>query len=335
MSRYQHWNQRQRRRVQRFFSNTRRTVAFFTVFVVAVIGIGVGLAEGASTVNTVLGDGTVNNESCANGTGLTLSNIGKSSFTATCAARSTTTTTTTVPPTTTTVAPTTSTTSSTSTTTTTTQPSSSSAAFVQADDTGTFNGNTTSISSGTYNQVLAHNTGIGHAVVLEIQTLTDPGTQTDTVKSVTSGMGTFQFVNSYNDGADTEIWVCLDTTGAADTLTVNTTNNAWDAFAIEFNAPATGFLNGGGAVTNPNYLANQSWTVSPGAAGNIVVMAMDTLDAYVTGPGAPWTYYNAGYWDFPNGTSAAWQVAPSSAPLTATWETVGGLSSSQAVVLEY
>jgi hypothetical protein len=214
-------------------------------------------------------------------------------------------------------------------------PPSSLAAFVQADDTGTFNGNTTSIGSGRSNQVLAQNTGIGHSVVLEIQTLTDPGTQTDTVTSVSSGMGTFQFVNSYNDGADTEIWVCLDTTGAADTVTVTTPTNAWDAFAVEFNAPATGFINGGGAVTDPNYLAKQSWTLSPGAAGNIVVLAVDTLDAFVTGPAAPWTYYNAGYWDFPNGTSAAWQVAPSSSPLTATWRTDGGLSSSQGVVLEY
>jgi hypothetical protein len=322
-------------RYQGFFSSTRRTAAFFAVFVVAITGIGVGLAEGATTVvNTVLGDGTVHNESCANGTALTLTNIGKSSFTATCAL--TTTTTTTVPPTTTTtVPPTTTTTTLPTTTTTTTQPSSSSPAFVQADDTGTFNGNTTSIGSGQYNQVLAHNTGIGHSVVLVIQTLTDPGTQTDTVTSVTSGMGTFQFVNSYNDGVDTEIWVCLQTTGAADTLTVNTPTDAWDAFAVEFNAPATGFVNGGGQVVNPSYLTNQSWTVSPGAAGNIAVIAVDTLDAYVTGPAAPWTYYNSGYWDFSNGTSAAWQVAPSSSPLTATWETDGGLSSSQGVVLQY
>jgi hypothetical protein len=212
---------------------------------------------------------------------------------------------------------------------------SSSVAFVQAGDTGTFNGNTTSIGSGQYNQVLPHNTGIGHSVVLEIQTLTDPGTQTNTVTSISSGMGTFQFVNSYNDGADTEIWVCLHTTGAADTLTVNTPTNAWNAFAVEFNAPAIGFKNGGGQVVNPPYLGNQSWTVSPGAAGNIAVMAMDTLDAYITGPAAPWTYYNSGYWDFPNGTSAAWRVAPSSSPLTATWVTDGGESSSQGVVLEY
>jgi hypothetical protein len=238
--------------------------------------------------------------------------------------------------------PTTTTTTSTSTTTTTTTtgvpvnpPPSSSVAFVQAGDTGTFNGNTTSIGSGQSNRVLSNDTGIGHSVVLMIQTLTNPGTQTNTVTSVTSGMGTFQFVNSYNDGADFEIWVCLDTTGAADTVTVNTPTNAWDALAIEFNTPATGFINGGGQVTNPSYLGDQSWTVSPGAPGNLVVIGADTLDAYVSAPAAPWTYYNSGYWSFFNGTSAAWQVAPSSSPLTATWETDGGLSNIQGVVLEY
>ncbi|MGO9932943.1 MAG: fibronectin type III domain-containing protein [Steroidobacteraceae bacterium] len=208
-------------------------------------------------------------------------------------------------------------------------------AFVQADDTGTINGNTTSISSGESNQVLAHDTGIGHTVVLMIQTLTTPGTETDTVTSVSSKMGTFQFVNSYNDGADYEIWVCTDTTGAADTVTVTTPTNAWDAFAVEFNAPATGFVNAGGQVVNLPYLGDQSWTVSPGAAGNVAVVGVDTNDAYNTGPAAPWTYYNSGYWSFFNGTSAAWQVAPSSAPLTATWQTDGGESNSQGVVLEY
>jgi len=221
--------------------------------------------------------------------------------------------------------------SATTTTTTTTT-----VAFVQADDTGTINGNTTSIGSGHSNRVLAHDTGIGHTVVLMIQTLTDPGTQTDTVTRVSSRMGTFHFVNSYNDGADTEIWVCTDTTGAADTVTVTTPTNAWDAFAVEFNAPATGYVNGGGQVfDNLPYLGDQSWTVSPGAAGNVAVVGVDTDDAYNTGPAAPWTYYNSGYWSFFNGTSAAWQVAPSSAPLTATWQTDGGESSSQGVVLEF
>ncbi|MGP8208990.1 MAG: hypothetical protein ACLQVK_23550 [Acidimicrobiales bacterium] len=243
-------------------------------------------------------------------------------------------TTTTQPPSsTTTTIPSTTTTTSTSTTTTTTP--SSSVAFVQADDTGTINGNTTSIGSGQSNQVLAHDTGIGHSVVLMIQTLTYPGTETDTVTSVSSGMGTFQFVNSYNDGADFEIWVCTDTTGAADTVTVTTPTNAWDAFAVEFNTPAIGFVNGGGQVVDLPYLGDQSWTVSPEAAGNLAVIGVDTADAYETGPAAPWTYYNSGYWSFFNGTSAAWQVAPSSSPLTATWVQDGGESSSQGVVLEY
>jgi hypothetical protein len=213
---------------------------------------------------------------------------------------------------------------------------SSSVAFVQADDTGTLNGNTTSIDSGQSNRVLAQDTGIGHSVVLMIQTLTNPGTETDTVTSVSSGMGIFHFVNSYNDGADFEIWVCPDTTGAADTVTVTTPTNAWDAFAVEFNAPATGWVNGGGQVVDDlPYLGDQSWTVSPGAAGNIAVIGVDTLGAYETAPAAPWTHYNSGYWSFSNGTSAAWQVAPSSSPLTATWVTDGGESSSQGVVLEY
>ena len=184
--------------------------------------------------------------------------------------------------------------------------------------------------------MLAHDTGIGHSVVLMIQTLTYPNvTETDTVTSVTSGMGTFHFVNSYNDGADYEIWVCTDTTGTADTVTVTTPTNAWDAFAVEFNAPATGYVNGGGQVFDSPYLGDQSWTVSPGAAGNVAVVGVDTNDAYNTGPAAPWTYYNSGYWSFFNGTSAAWQVAPSSAPLTATWQTDGGESSSQGMVLEF
>ena len=136
--------------------------------------------------------------------------------------------------------------------------------------------------------------------------------------------------------ADTEIWICTNTTGAADTLTVNTPTNAWDAFAVEFNAPAKGFVDGGGRVDkNLNYLSNQSLTVTPQAAGNVVFVTGDTLDAYVTGPPAPWTFYNSGYWDFDNGTSAAWQVVPSSSPVTATWETDGGESSIQGAVIEF
>jgi hypothetical protein len=322
MSKAKHWSAQQEARISAFLGKARRASIALMVAVLGIIGVGVGLAESASTSLPPLAGGESATQSCS-GSALNTSRVNRTEISETCVASPTTTTSSS------------STTTTSTSTTTTTSPSGSSVAFVQADDTGTFTGNTTSLSSGTSHQVLAHNTGVGHAVVLMIQTLTDPGTETDTVSSVTSAMGTFQFVNSYNDGADYEIWVCLDTTGASDAVAVTTPTNAWDAFAVEFNAPATGFVNGGGQVTNPNYLANQSWTVSPGAAGNVVVIGADTLDAYVTGPAAPWTYYNSGYWSFSNGTSAAWQVAPSSAPLTATWETDGGLSNAQGVVLEY
>jgi hypothetical protein len=291
---------------------------------IALVGFAVGLttiSEGATTKSVSLRPGQSATVTCSGGT---LQGTWSTPLVATCAAN----TTTTVPPSTTT------TTLSAPATTTTTTPSSS-VAFVQADDTGTIKGNTTGLSSGESSQVLAHDTGMGHTVVLMIQSGTYPGTETDSVTSVSSGMGNFQFVNSYNDGADFEIWVCTDTTGASDAVTVNTPTNEWNAFAVEFNAPATGFVNAGGQVTNPSYLTDQSWTVSPGEAGNIAVVGVDTLDAYVTGPAAPWTYYNSGYWSFFNGTSAAWQVAPSSSPLTASWETDGGESNAQGVVLEY
>ena len=85
-----------------------------------------------------------------------------------------TTTTTQAPATTTTSTTPNATTTTTTSTTTTTTPSSSSVAFVQDGDTGTFTGNTTSLGSGQSNQVLPYDTGIGHTVVLVLQTLTYP-----------------------------------------------------------------------------------------------------------------------------------------------------------------
>lgn len=312
------------------------------VAILGLVGLSMGLAEGASTGTPsgtfAMSAGTNLSITCPNG--LTNSPTAAKSETVNCAG-------TVVPPTTTTTVapPTTTTTTPPSTTTTTVAPATTTttaggggttvAAFVQADDTGTFTGNTTSLSSGTSHRVLASNTGIGHSVILNIQTLTNPGTQTNTIQSVTSAMGTFVKVNSFNDNADNEIWVCLDTTGTSDAITVNTTTNAWDAFAVEFNHPATGFINAGGAVSNPDFLQNQSLTVNPLKAGNVVLVAADTADAYVTAPAAPWSFFDQGYWTFVNGTSAAWQVTSSAAPVTATWETDGGLSSDQGVVLEY
>ena len=145
--------------------------------VIALAGFALGLsttAEGATTESVSLRPGQSVTVTCSGGT---LQGTWSTPLIANCAANTTTTTpsttTTTSTSTTTTTSTSTTTTTSTSTTTTTT-PSSSSVAFVQADDTGTINGNTTSIGSGQSNQVLAHDTGIGHSVVLMIQTLTVP-----------------------------------------------------------------------------------------------------------------------------------------------------------------
>ena len=296
---------------------------------IALVGFVVGLttlSEGATTRSVSLNPGQSVTVNCAGGT---LQGTWSTPLVATCAKNPPT------PTSTTTSTSTSTTTTSTTTTTTAGGNPPSSATFVQADDTGTFTGNTTSLSSGTSHQVLAHNTAVGHSVVLMIQTLTNPGTQTDTVTSVNSAMGTFQFVNSFNDGADYEIWVCLNTTGASDAVTVNTPTNAWDAFAVEFNAPATGFINGGGSVSNPSYLANQSWTVSPEAAGNIAVMVEGHARCLRDRACGALDVLQRGVLVVRQRDLGGWQVAPSSSPLTASWVTAGGESSSQAVVLEY
>jgi hypothetical protein len=330
MSKAKHSNAQQQARIKAFFGKARRVGLVEMVVLLAFVGVGVGLAESASTSLPPLTGGETATQSCS-GSSLTTSRVNKTEINETCVASPTTTTTT--GGTTTTTGSTSTTTTSTS-TTTTTAPSGSSVAFVQADDTSTIDGTTAGISTGNSSQVLAHNTGIGHAVVLMVQTL--PGnSDTDTITSISSAMGTFQFVNSYNDGADMEIWVCLDTTGASDKVAVNTPTNAWNAFAVEFNAPATGFVNGGGLNDNPPYLGNQTITVNPLAAGNVVAVAADTADAYNTYPAAPWTNYNSGYFSAINGTAAAWQVASSASPVTATWNTDGGPGNVQAVVLQY
>lgn len=67
-------------------------------------------------------------------------------------------------------------------------------ASVQVSDTGVYTGSTTAISSGVSSQILGSNTGIGHLVVLMIQSLEST---VDDVTAVSSAMGTFTRVNSY------------------------------------------------------------------------------------------------------------------------------------------
>jgi hypothetical protein len=124
-----HWNQRQKRKVVLFFSSARNTAICFMAVILALVGIGVGLAEGAATT-TQFGAGTTNPVSCPSGSRLSDRHVTMSSENVVCSGTPPTTTTTkppvtttTVPPTTTTVPPSTTTTTVPPTTTTTTQPS--------------------------------------------------------------------------------------------------------------------------------------------------------------------------------------------------------------------
>lgn len=209
--------------------------------------------------------------------------------------------------------------------------------FVQASDTGVYTGNTTGIPSGTSSQILGSNTGIGHCVILMIQSLIDTA---DSVTAVTSSMGTFTRVNSYGytggGDAEDEIWVCLSTTGASKNVTVTCpSSNAWQAAALEFDTPAASAVDGGGG-----YAANdnpETITVSPGAAGNLVAIFQDSTNNFTDNLGSPWSIFASGvYFDtVTNGTSAAWQFAPSTSSLTASWPTGGGPSVTSATVLAF
>jgi hypothetical protein len=208
-------------------------------------------------------------------------------------------------------------------------------ALVQVSDTGVYTGNTTGIGSGVTSQILANNTGIGHCVVLMIQSLS---LTPNDVTAVTSGMGTFVRVNSYayqTLAAEDEIWVCLSTTGAAKTVTVTCNSHAWQACAIEYDTPATGALDGG-----QNYQASanpETITVLPLAAGNLVVIFQDSVNNFVDPPVSPWSIFATGvYWNtVTNGTSAAWQVAPSTAALSANWPTGGLEALTTAALIEF
>lgn len=197
-------------------------------------------------------------------------------------------------------------------------------AFVQASDTGVFTGNTTGIGTGISSQILSNNTGIGHCVVLMIQSLAPTAND---VTSVVSAMGTFTRVNSYpypSPNPDDEIWVCLSTTGAAKAVTVTCNSHAWQAGAIEFDTPAVSAVDGGEnfqASANPETI-----TVAPLAPGNLVIIFQDSVNNFTDSPQPPWSLFSTGVYfnTVSNGTSMAWQFAPSTASLTISWPT-GGL----------
>jgi hypothetical protein len=208
--------------------------------------------------------------------------------------------------------------------------------FVQASDTGVYTGNTTGIGSGDTAQILGSNTGTGHSVILLLQSLSE---STDSITSVTSGMGTFTRVNSYaypNIAAEDETWVCLNTTGASDSITVTCpSSDAWQGFALEWSTPANGATDGGG-----NYQANavtESITVSPLAVGNLVIVFQDSVNNFTDTLGSPWSIFGSGVYfnTESNGTSAAWQIVTSTASVSASWSVGGGEAVTSGAVIEY
>ena len=208
--------------------------------------------------------------------------------------------------------------------------------LVQRNDTGVFTGNTTGIGSGVSAQILSNNTGLGHCVVLLLQSLS---TSVNSITAVTSAMGTFVRVNSYaypTLPAEDEIWVCLNTTGASKNVAVTCPgSNAWQGCALEFDTPANGALDGGG-----NYQANanpETITVLPLAAGNLVVVFQDSLNNFTSPSQPPWTVFASGVYfnTVTNGTSALWQFASSTASVSASFPTGAGDAVTSAVVVQY
>ncbi|MGO8860705.1 MAG: hypothetical protein ACLQRH_08040, partial [Acidimicrobiales bacterium] len=84
MSKIKHWNQRQRQRTLAFFGNARRLVICSVIAVLVVVGVGVGLSEGASTGLALTG-GQSASVTCS-GKELTTSRVSKTAVNLTCVA---------------------------------------------------------------------------------------------------------------------------------------------------------------------------------------------------------------------------------------------------------
>lgn len=183
-------------------------------------------------------------------------------------------------------------------------------AEVQKSDTGA-----SSIPSGTSKQVLPANATLGNKVVLFIY----PTSTAQTVSSVTSPIGTFTKVSGEASpaGFDLEWWVCSNVTGAADTITVNTTTGNWIAQATEF----SGGVGTAETVTgNSTTSTNATQVVTPPADNSIVLVGalVDSTD-FTGGPSSPWVNYSAGFFSLVNGVQPTYQITSSMTPVTAAW----------------
>lgn len=169
------------------------------------------------------------------------------------------------------------------------------------------------LTGGVAGAVLAGNCQIGSCVVLCFATRA--GT-INSIGTITSAMGTFTQVNSESASvADSEIWVCQKTTGAASTITTGGGGTPIRCFAIEYppvlTVASVAPTSGGGSTA--------SLTASGLTAGQAVVaMFTNGTDVATSGPSSPWTDVNSTNFGWANQCDAAYQTVTASS-VTATW----------------
>ena len=195
------------------------------------------------------------------------------------------------------------------------------------------------VASGTSHAVLPSNTGIGHGVILNILTNT-AGTTLNDVTSVSSPIGTFVKLVSVSSSVpqlgDSEIWYCASSTGAANTVTITTSDSAaWFCQAIELNVPVIGAYAGQQVVSASS--SGQTISVTPNNINDLIYSFNSSYNNVASGfPGGVWTRYTSTEsttlteWGTPYG-AIAYLFATSSATQSATW-TPGTTGNNQVVL---
>jgi hypothetical protein len=176
--------------------------------------------------------------------------------------------------------------------------------------------------SGLAGTVLNANPTLGDCVALFIITF---GANANDVASVTSPMGTFTKVSGAagtNGTTAGEWWVCQTVTGLSQEVFVTTKDGvAWTAQGTDWSGGISGFVSGGEANDN---VANPHLSVSPGAAGNVVLVGLASTAAPTAGPTNPWSDYDSGEFAWVNDADVAWQVTTTTAAVNAVWTVPAG-----------
>jgi hypothetical protein len=171
------------------------------------------------------------------------------------------------------------------------------------------------IASGASTPPMIAATTIGNSVALLIQAEVNT---TDAVTSVTSSIGTFTRINSIAEtDIDNEWWWCQDVTGNADTVTVVTSGAVqYKAFVMEVSNAATAVTGGtdsSASSTTPELV------VTPDETGDLVLVGAGFGTSPGGFPSPPWVDYDTGRWSAAHLADVAWQFAPSTSPITASW----------------